>query len=277
MLVGDNSMVKPTRSLPELDVKGHRLGSSVSGVARQPEEVYGPWMHVVNRCRKLGDSDSAQVNIFAASTSRTRGSRLPTVVPNRLGKLVSEDPIPRGVAGEKGVSHVVEEVAAKDTVLVESDAPSVVVHGVTQEVNRVVDGTHVASKSKVVDIVSSLNRDKHRVVQVVVEGEEQALQERNDRVLPSSLRGGSGKVSSKPLVLPKLKSSSKARKNVARSSSNPVLAERLSTLASELDHAKEAESRVQPSSLSRTVSDPVQVLWHENTPFIKDGSDKMQE
>ncbi|KAK8504483.1 hypothetical protein V6N12_017763 [Hibiscus sabdariffa] len=137
----------------------------------------------------------------------------------------------------------------------------------------------VASKDKIVSVASSLNRDKHCAVHVVIEGEKQVLQERNGKSLPGSIRGQAGKRHSKSLVVSKgvMKVGSKAKNNYARGIQNLLIADRISTLSSELDQAKQAEHRALKSPMVRTVSDPTHVIWHENSSFNQEGNDKMHE
>ncbi|KAK8583453.1 hypothetical protein V6N12_067727 [Hibiscus sabdariffa] len=94
----------------------------------------------------------------------------------------------------------------------------------------------VASGSKVIPLTSSLNHEKHTVVQVVANGKSVVLREKNCRVLPGSIRDLSSKGSGKVLMGGRgvQKSSLILKKHDARDSFNASLARRMSALESEL-------------------------------------------
>ncbi|KAK8672487.1 hypothetical protein V6N13_110855 [Hibiscus sabdariffa] len=146
------------------------------------------------------------------------------------------------MSGVHRVPLVEKEVAARETMVSVDGCASNVVQGANKGSTILIVVSIVASKDKVVPVASSLNKGKHCVVQVVIEGDKQVLRERKGRTLPNSIRGET--------------------------------ANRLSALSSELD---QAEHRAITSPLTCTVSDPANVIWHENTSFSHEGIDKMLE
>ncbi|KAL4379705.1 hypothetical protein GQ457_02G020840 [Hibiscus cannabinus] len=201
-----------TKDVCGMDAQPQGLGSSESSNSRQSEEVYGPWMQVVHR-----------------------GSRSTTDDLNRLSTHVPEGSDIQGMSGVHRVPLVEKEVAARETMVFVGGCASNVVQGANKGSTILIVVSTVASKDKAILIASSLNKDKHCAVQVVIEGDKQVLRERNGRTLPNSVRG--------------------------------AIANRLSALSSELD---QAEHRVITSPLTCTVSDPAHVIWHENTSFSQE-------
>ncbi|KAK8704799.1 hypothetical protein V6N13_048411 [Hibiscus sabdariffa] len=147
MLMGDNSPVIPARQLSDLVVEVLEADESsnattvpeAAGGSRKPEDLYGPWMQVVNRRRRPVASKNEKSGLQPDQlTSRKSGSRFESLSEALPESDVSDPVLPETIVSEPFMSSEggsMEEVSS--LLMVQGDSQQSV-------------GVHVALVSKAV-------------------------------------------------------------------------------------------------------------------------------
>ncbi|KAL4273588.1 hypothetical protein GQ457_13G013000 [Hibiscus cannabinus] len=247
---------------------------------RDPKELYGPWMQVVNRRRRPSATTQLSDAIGGLSNLRAgMGSRFSVLSENQM--LVEECVVldredanqaidrPRSSQGGKeGAGLGFKKAAVASS--------SMVIHS---EVRRSQGDmvTDVASSDAVVKEASILNGDKHTVVRVESMGEGRETRQSKGRVLPATIRGLANVGSKAQLgVKGVTKFSTKLHKRDDPGKSRLVLGGRLSALESELDRAAVGEERRRVQSRISGTGSTNQVEWQTNSIFQQSGGSDMQ-
>ncbi|KAK8603572.1 hypothetical protein V6N13_096047 [Hibiscus sabdariffa] len=220
-------------------------------------------MQVVHRKRRVAESRKpVEKNTVASSSKIQSGSRfsiieVDNVVPQMNNSMDIHVPITVAHGDLQG--NIQKELQVENDVgltgnlsVVVSSVPTTQVEcsvGLSHDTSPVQKPSHegnptvslethvVACMNAVIPLDSSLSREKHTIVQVVVNGENPVLREKNGRVLPSSIRDLSSKVTSKVSMGWRCvqKSSLKLKRRDAQEPSNATLARRMSALESKLN------------------------------------------
>ncbi|KAL4347073.1 hypothetical protein GQ457_17G019390 [Hibiscus cannabinus] len=248
--------------------------------ARDPKELYGPWMQVVNRRRRpLGNRNA---NTGDAAGRRRVGSMGSRFVVLRTHEREAASPVRTELGGRKGhvvgrehnrsepvdlVEDMVNGEARMDLdgqdAIVESDAALML-------------GREVASIEEIVVSETTLNKEKHTAMRVGSEPSGQGQTSRHGRILPVLIRGSNTKPVGKSGANFKdgQRLNLKVKQAVDRGNGKPILASRVSMLMSELDGVKQSGSTSAPTSTTQRHGPSVQ--WRENGAFDHPNGDQTQ-
>ncbi|KAL4326271.1 hypothetical protein GQ457_11G005490 [Hibiscus cannabinus] len=262
------------------------------------EELYGPWMRVVHRRRKISPlaKDATGMRSTTGQGIQISGSRFTAlqqvddeIVSERIGQDGSRS---RGkaVAVDKaemakeisfapkmaesswqGANRVEGELVSHSHELEES-LPMVL----NMEVMR--KSAEVASSEVVIPVKSTLDQSKHQAVKVVDKGMNRTIRENNGRILPVSIRGGSPAMNSKNNSMSK--GISKKGINTKKKSTNlppkPVLAEFVSAMTTELNRASNTRDTTGVVQQNELIAGTNQFQWRDNSAFHSTGNVEKQ-
>ncbi|KAL4303172.1 hypothetical protein GQ457_10G004290 [Hibiscus cannabinus] len=277
------------------------VGSTNSEVetGRDPKELFGPWMQVTNRRRRIpSNRKSGAVTDPVIHVPTSKGSRFAILqtspgcedvecqVNNSTNMQLQAHPrnltITSSHKGKEtitssfhGLGHsgpgsssggTVSEHTSREMVIDLDVNPSETVEkdagGVLPET-----GKDVASSEKIVYSEVTLNKENHTAVRIGEPSDANSIKERRGRVLPASFRSGNSRNQTKiaSALKSNLKQGPKPKKRDDRGSVNPNLAGRISALVSELDKAKAGE-------VAHVGSQDGNVQWRANGIFDQPGN-----
>ncbi|GMJ04099.1 hypothetical protein HRI_004079100 [Hibiscus trionum] len=227
------------------------------------KEIYGPWMQVTSRRRKLPPAkrDAGPSSKSSVVAGNVQGSRFASlgvvddysrdVVPvNGNESNMHDKPVNVSLvrAGQVGNGHVgsskqgarsnvrktkvVEVAVAKDQTPPAAVAQPADVRGMRGK------DVAVASKENVLPVPSTLDNRNHGVVHVIDSSARQVLRERNGRVLPASILSSAMKGNEKNKVAIPGVARAKLKKKANKQTIQSALQELVTSLSSELDHAQ---------------------------------------
>ncbi|KAK8655402.1 hypothetical protein V6N13_107980 [Hibiscus sabdariffa] len=232
------------------------------------EELYGPWMHVVNRKKKKAKTRKDVIPSIGGSDAHGRiyGSRFNALatleitgvqVDSHKGANLQSSVLPEGMSGsslahDKSIGSMVAETSLQGAqhgsgkgVIQGSRTLSeslVVLEGTKASMKVDASGkvTSVASKDTVVPTTSSLNKENLVAVRVVETTERPHLKEKNGRVLPASIIMTTSKGGGKNVAAMKgiARTSAISKKKMSKPPSQPTLQKLVASLSSELDKAQ---------------------------------------
>ncbi|KAL4272499.1 hypothetical protein GQ457_13G019110 [Hibiscus cannabinus] len=247
---------------------------------RNPTELYGPWMQVVNRRRRPGTNSMKNDRGVGAEPSRVaRGSRFAVLEEEGIdaneGVQAEADQLPSSahlIEGRESGRVLIrgEASAPKENLVVAGDVRIADRGGVVQE--------KVASKGRVIPVPTSLAASKHSVIQVVPDGDSVEPKQAKGRVLPSSIRGLTQKGGTKKGIgnsgVAKL--GVKQKKRDDRGPTKHGLQSCLANLVSDLDRAAEAEKNRELAKKDCAVNDIAPARWTTNSVFEQPGESDME-
>ncbi|KAL4297736.1 hypothetical protein GQ457_12G008990 [Hibiscus cannabinus] len=163
-------------------------GSDTITDKRKPEDLYGPWMQVVNRRRRNVGNQNLGVNGGARKEKDTRGSRFTldvidhaSALPERTGES-AEQQRKWQIAQRKSVGAANAAGKSRAGLAIPTGNPGI---GAVQAK----DDVSVASPETVVRASSSLNGDKHVAVRIGSEEDSRTTMIGRGRILHASIRG----------------------------------------------------------------------------------------
>ncbi|KAL4282241.1 hypothetical protein GQ457_03G010920 [Hibiscus cannabinus] len=277
-----------------------------SDTQRNPKELYGPWMQVVNRKRKIVPSASNTVIPSRGPRSMTiEGSRFEVLsqeqenVVERVNGSLNAGILDREVADVVMDSREVNDTAGRvldvgkriENVQREYVAPKVTkvnVAGTSTERTvvsvklvvcvsvsvgaRTVALPTVAARVKVVAVDSTLHVGRHSAVRVVND-DGRAPKSTKERILPASIRGSKARVGSKVrLGVPCGTVSTHKTRKEDTGVAHSTVADHLTPLVRELDKAAATEKLRVPSPRASTAMDTRDVNWCSNSAFEQLGA-----
>ncbi|KAK8677046.1 hypothetical protein V6N13_142602 [Hibiscus sabdariffa] len=276
---------------------------SNKGEHSNPNELYGPWMQVVNRRRM-------NANLTGNTGMLNKNSKLPTNTGSRFAALdeMNEDfvnmeavnhsidhtDIGAGTTkqGSKGlvsdrvglVTHKDQQIS-KDNLTMEEAGGGVKLlrradkgvggFGSTSKVHT--EAPSVAARGKVVEVPTGLSAARHKAVNVVDRDGGSATQGTKGRMLPASIIGLQSRRGSKMHIGIQggVKNGNKTRKN-DQGVNQPALRDRFLPLLRDLDEAAISEAvwfRDTGGTDRVTLSE---VDWHQNSAFEQPSDTNMQ-
>ncbi|KAL4291239.1 hypothetical protein GQ457_14G000340 [Hibiscus cannabinus] len=274
--------------------------------ARDPKDLYGPWMQVVNRRRRaLGTRSTSNGKAAGSQRAGAMGSRYAILrdnVEDAQGSMQrsdgyldqgleselvgcrrdDENPVHTEMRRHEGLTVGRGQSRSEQVALVEGMANGEARmeldnHDDTAE-NDVapVLGRKVASTDDIVVSETTLNKEKHTAIRVGHELSGQVNKSRHGRILPASIRGPNNKPLSKPGANFKggQRLNLKVKQNVDRGNGKPNFASRVSMLMSELDGVKQSGSTSATTSTGQRHGSTVQ--WRENGAFDHPNGDQTQ-
>ncbi|KAK8713312.1 hypothetical protein V6N13_148533 [Hibiscus sabdariffa] len=262
------------------------------------EELYGPWMQVVHRRRKISPlaKDATGTRSTTGQGIHISGSRF-TALQQVDDEFVSEG-IGQDGSRSRGKAVVVEKAEmAKEIPFAPKTAESswqganrvegeLVSHSQELEESLSMDlnmgvmrkSAEVASSEVVIPVKSTLDQSKHQAVKVVDKGMNRTIHENNGRILPVSIRGGSPAMNSKNNSMSK--GISKKGINTKKKSTNlppkPVLAEFVSAMTTELNRASNTRDTTGVVQQNELIEGTNQVHWRDNSSFLSTGNVEKQ-
>ncbi|KAE8735587.1 hypothetical protein F3Y22_tig00000340pilonHSYRG00700 [Hibiscus syriacus] len=143
---------------------------------------------------------------------------------------------------------------------------------------QTLDNNTIASKDNAVQVHSSLEKDKHTVVQVVVNNENRVTREQELRMSQRTAKVSSRKVANKGLstVQGLTRKGLKAREKDDRAPSKSILMEWLSSMNAELNHAQKLCDPPIHGNPRSTSQMEETVQWRENNTFEQFAQDDVQ-
>ncbi|KAK8662785.1 hypothetical protein V6N13_024673 [Hibiscus sabdariffa] len=270
------------------------------------EELYGPWMQVVNR-KKRTHNTKKDIVPGSGGMGTSRG-----VQGSRFRSLASLEFVEGIVASDRDVTIQQLNLAAglaSSSLAQDNSSRKEVVEmnlqgtqqwvdiAVTKERNKEIalsdtakdkresmeevgegNGTKVASREEVVLVDSSLNKESHTAVRVMEPKLRDALKEHNGGVLPASITSGGSKRTGKNVIAVKGLSQPNAitKKKTSKSPNQPSLQRLVTSLSTELDKAQ--TSVVQQADVPVQVSPGTRkdIQCRENITFDSAGHADMQ-
>ncbi|KAK8549668.1 hypothetical protein V6N13_073449 [Hibiscus sabdariffa] len=305
-LLGSTGITKGVAPLSDLDVDVREEDESYgitpkiveddigSNSNRDPNELYGPWMKVVDRWRKMGQQKRDMGRAISNDSGKPgRGSRFETLADdldqNDAGAANTVLPydqinqVDRMVPTDTRMRQHTESPTRPQVVKVLS-SPDKPRNSDTTLITTGPDGGNivaekVASTGKVIATKSSLNAAKNVAIQVLEPGMHSGSKEIKGRVLPNSLKGGSSKTILKApgnnSIIKQL--GPKLKKREDRGVSKQSLASGLSKLVEDLNNVEAREVVSQGLTSPSSHAEITRVNWIPNTIFEQQESTRMQD
>ncbi|KAL4272914.1 hypothetical protein GQ457_13G010250 [Hibiscus cannabinus] len=245
---GKYGHMKESCGVPVVAVNTH----DNSAAQRNPQELYGPWMQVVNRKRR-------NVSIANALGVLSRGSK-PT---NIEGSRFEDRDFAAGECGAQGYRFNVVGSSTGRTVV--SVKPAV---GGSDSVGAsTVELPTVAARGKVVAVDSILPGGRHSAIRVVND-DGRATKSTKEQTLPASIRGSQARSGTKVRlgVQGGTISTHKTRKGDT-GVAHTTVADHLAPLVRELDKAAATENLRVPNPFDTSAMDTRDVDWCSNLAF----------
>ncbi|KAK8586553.1 hypothetical protein V6N13_010142 [Hibiscus sabdariffa] len=276
---------------------------------RKPEDLYGPWMQVVNRRRRNVGNLNLGVNGGTRKERDTRGSRFTVLLPENPLE-VDMDNGPQQVEEENGVG-VATPVVQLDALDPTSGHPKRAGDSAEQQRKRQIaqgklvgaasgagrsmaasdgpagsselgtvqvrEGVSVASSETVVRASSNLNGEKDVAVRIGSEEDSRMTWNGRGRVLPASIRGLASKSSSKIQLGVKgvAKVSLKSSKSDDRGALKIGPGNHFNNQVSDLNKAASDEELRQAQSREIGDTEEARIGWKTNSVYEHPGESKM--
>ncbi|KAL4319829.1 hypothetical protein GQ457_18G007350 [Hibiscus cannabinus] len=262
------------------------------------EELYGPWMQVVHRRRKISPlaKDATGMRSTTGQGIQISGSRF-TALQQVDDEIVSEG-IGQDGSRSRGKAVAVDKAEmAKEISFAPKMAESswqganrvegeLVSHSHELEESLPMDlnmevmrkSAEVASSEVVIPVKSTLDQSKHQAVKVVDKGMNRTIRENNGRILPVSIRGGSPAMNSKNNSMSKgiSKKGIITKKKSTNLPPKPVLAEFVSAMTTELNRASNTRDTTGVVQQNELIAGTNQVQWRDNSAFHSTGNVEKQ-